>query len=148
MGGTGTKMDETGILEAARAVRPYLSELVGPAAGQLDTRIAALLNESATGAADPDALRVLLDAEAATRIFLQAVLDDAPYFRPPEVQFDVRRTGYQKPPGKMNTVLHLGKYICPGGDYVLVPALRIGCGPAVPDPWPRPKARSRPGLMC
>ena len=118
MGGTGTKMDETGILEAARAVRPYLSELVGPAAGQLDTRIAALLNESATGAADPDALRVLLDAEAATRIFLQAVLDDAPYFRPPEVQFDVRRTGYQKPPGKMNTVLHLGKYICPGGDYV------------------------------
>lgn len=122
-------MDETGILEAARAVRPYLSELVGPGAGELDGRIAALLNEGASGTAVPDALRQLLDADAATRIFLEDVLGDAPDYRPPAVQFDIRRTGYQKPPGAMNPVLHLGKYVCPGGDWVWY---RLSATAAVP----------------
>jgi hypothetical protein len=109
-------MDEQGIVEAARAIRPYLRELVGPAAGELDGKVARLLNDGPEGAVDPVALWELLDATAATRAFVGAVLDDAPHYRPPAAQFDIRRSVYQKPPGEMNPVLYLAKYVCPHGD--------------------------------
>jgi hypothetical protein len=109
-------MDEQGIVGAARAVRPYLPELVGPAAAELDGKVARLLNGGPEGVPDPVALPHLLDATAATHVFLQAVLADAPHYRPPAVQLDTRRAGYQEPPGELNPVLHLGIYVCPPGD--------------------------------
>jgi len=37
------------VLEAARSIRPYLNELAGPEAGDLDRQLSGLLGEAASG---------------------------------------------------------------------------------------------------
>jgi hypothetical protein len=108
--------DEGGVLEAARAVRPYLAELVGPAAADLDVDIAALLNADLARGDALDNLYELLNADLATSAFLRAVLRDAPDYRPPAVQPSTLR-GYQPLPGNADVVMHLGKYVCGRGDW-------------------------------
>jgi hypothetical protein len=76
------------IFEAARAIRPYLAEMLGPKAGQVDGELARLL-ASCSPAGQDDALReqleALLNRHEETNAFLEAVVDDAPNYRPPQV---------------------------------------------------------------
>lgn len=108
---------DEGVLEAARAIRPYLAELVGPAAAELDGRIAALLNADVAHGEDLADLYELLNANIATSAFLRAVLRDAPLYRPPAVQPNTLRSGYIPLAGNVDVVMHLGKYVCERGDW-------------------------------
>lgn len=116
---------DDGIIEAGRAIRPYLQELVGSkVAPELDGRIAALL--SAAGADEvPGSLRALLGEREETAAFLEAVLADAPQFRPPQVRrADARgwalrdmTVGFEAPAGDIQPVGHAARFVCPHGDF-------------------------------
>lgn len=113
--------DDDGVWAAARAIRPYLADLVGQDAGLLDSQIANRLN----GAADrPDAvieLRALLEGNEETRWFLREVLRDRPYHRPPYQQsryLQRQSGGIASPAGDPGPILHAGMYECTHGDYV------------------------------
>ena len=75
-------MDEC-VWASARAVRPYLIELLGPAAADVDGELALLLAGEAGGEDVEQRLRAVLEAHKATSVFLERVLADAPAFRPP-----------------------------------------------------------------
>jgi hypothetical protein len=112
-------MDNEGVLEGARAIRPYLSDLVGPTADRLDRRIAELLATAALGKNVVDALRSLLESHEATGSFVAEVLVDAPHYRPPYLQPGyLRSRGLQPLAGDVGPVLHAGKFACLHGDYV------------------------------
>jgi hypothetical protein len=102
-------------MRAACAIRPYLAELVGPAALRFDAEIAEILN--ARGKDIIASLLELLNGDEATAGFLEEVLMDAPHYRPPQVQPDSLRA-YTDLPGDVGAVLHSGEYVCPYGDYV------------------------------
>jgi hypothetical protein len=87
-----TMNDEQGVLAAARAIREYLPDLVGPAADELDRQIDELLIRASCGENVVEALRSLLTRYEAAADFLVEVLADAPYYRPPELQLDYLRT--------------------------------------------------------
>src|SRR5262245_50938005 len=63
-------MDEA-VLEAARGVRPYLAEFIGPAAADVDAELAGLLADADAGGDVEGGLRELLEAHQATRVFLE-----------------------------------------------------------------------------
>jgi hypothetical protein len=118
-------MDDEGLLEAARSIRHYLPDLVGPAADQLDRQVAELLATAGRGENTTAALRSLLNSNSVTKNFVAKVLADAPHYRPHDLQPDYLRTGGMQPPpgtiglpGPGGPVLHAGKYSCPHGDYV------------------------------
>jgi hypothetical protein len=109
-------MDE-GVLEAARAVRPYLVEFVGSAiAADVDAELAGLLASAAGGDDVEGRLRAILEAHRATSVFLVRVLDDAPNFRPPRVVSDLT-SRYSGLPGQPSPV-PAEKFRCPYDDYV------------------------------
>jgi len=125
---TGTHQDDDddfasdGILEAARAIRPYLDGLVGPAADELDNDIAALLTRARRGEEVSASLRELMDSRPATRLFLMEVFHDRPYYRPPQIQPDYR-TSRSGTPGSHATAgepepVRADRYTCPDEDYV------------------------------
>lgn len=106
-----------GILEAARAVRPYLAEYVGVAeATRLDDELARLLAGADGGEDVEAALRASLETREATRVFLERILGDAPSFRPPRVVAALTRS-YSGLPGSSSPV-SADKFRCPYGDYV------------------------------
>ena len=111
-----------GVLEAARAVRPYLEDLVGRrSAVDLDGRIAAILHQAERGEDVTEPLRELLGGSEGTAAFLAEVLADAPDFRPPDVQPAFAGgplRGFDPLPGDPDPVIHAGKYVCPQGDFV------------------------------
>jgi len=111
---------DRGVLEAARAIRPYLSELTGPAAARHDARLATLLADALAGHDVVGELRSVLEADDAMAAFLEEVLDDAPEFRPPDVQagFGEARRNMQVPPGAIGPIADAGRHLCPRGDYV------------------------------
>ena len=110
-------MDE-GVLEAARAIRWYLPELVGPAAEEVDRQLAEALAATAGGEDAKRRVRVVLDGHEGTRAFLSAVLDDAPEYRPPQVRSGSSRgAGYSPLPGPPGPI-DADKFCCPCGDYV------------------------------
>jgi hypothetical protein len=102
---------------AARAVRQFLPDLVGPEeAGAADAEIAGLLNRPEGGRESLEQLREMLESQEGTAAFLDAVLDDAPHFRPPQVRPGAMRSfGYTGLPGIPGPVG--GMYSCPEGDY-------------------------------
>lgn len=107
-----------GILEAARVIRPNLTELVGPAAEELDARIAELLAADAAGKDVTVELRSLFANDDATQSFLDAVLGDAPHYRPPSIlPSDLRGPGFTQLAGDV-AAPHANRYVCPLGDYV------------------------------
>ena len=109
-------MDE-GVLEAARAVRPYLAEFVGPAlAADVDAELARLLAGAAGGDDVEAGLRTVMQAHEATSVFLERVLEDAPSFRPPRVVSALTKR-YSGLPGQSSPV-PADKFRCPYGDYV------------------------------
>ncbi len=106
--------DDRGVLEAARAIRPYLAELVGPAAaGVLDREIAELLDEPADAAAR---LSTVLHRNEDTGWFLDRVLADRPSYRPPYHQSVLPRD-VPGPAGEIGRI-EAERYACPEGDYV------------------------------
>ncbi len=110
---------DDGVREAARAIRPYLDDLLGPQAAALDRRLA----EALTGRADPAEharlLRTLLDEHPRTRRFLADVLADPPHYRPPYEQprYHQRPDSGAAPAGDPSPVI-ADRYTCPDGDYV------------------------------
>lgn len=126
--------DDDGVLAAARAIRPYLTELVGPViADELDGRIAELLNNAPDSHENVIRLRTLLDErKKTTGWFLSEVLADAPEYRPPyEQPRYLRDRGTAAPAGDSTAAIAAPCYTCPeGGDYVWY---RPEVGTAIPD---------------
>ncbi len=117
---------DRGLAEAARAIRPYLGELVGDAAARLDSMIADLLEAAGSGHDVTPELWSLLTSTTATETWVAQVLSD-PLHRPPELQSRVTR-GYEPPPGE-GTPVPASRYACPRWDYVWY---RITVGTPVP----------------
>ncbi len=111
-------MDDS-LSEAARVIRPFLGQLVGPAeADEVDGQIADLLDRAGKGEDTSAALREVLDSREATRVFTRRVIADAPHYRPPELQ-PVRLRGIY--PGELPGApqyISVPKYVCPRGDVV------------------------------
>lgn len=122
--------DNDGVLEAARAIRPYLKDLVDDpaAAGILDRRIAEQLTGPADRAAAATRLRALLEGQEDTAWFLSRVLSDKPHYRPPYYQPAYQRS-IVSPAGDVSQV-EADRYTCPRGDYVWY---RPEIGTPVPD---------------
>jgi hypothetical protein len=123
-------MDE-GVLEAARAIRWYLADLVGPAAEEVDRQLAEALAVTAGGGEDVEVrLRSLLNSYEGTRVFLEAVLEDAPEYRPPQVRPVFQRgLGYSPLPGEQGPI-DADKFCCTYADYVWY---RQGVGVPIPE---------------
>ncbi|WP_261568718.1 hypothetical protein [Frankia gtarii] len=111
--------DEDGVVEAARAIRPYLEALIGPAAaGDVDAAIVEAFAADADASAIASRLRLVLDADDDTAWFLAQVLHDAPDYRPPYEQLFISRgIGSAAPAGDPAPVA-ADRYICPAGDFV------------------------------
>ena len=122
--------DDDGVIEAARAIRPYLTRLVDePAvAGNLDRRIAEQLAGQADQAATASRLRALLEEHEDTAWFLTRVLTDKPHHRPPYQQPSSRRD-IVSPAGDPG-LIEADRYACPAGDYVWY---RPDIGAPIPD---------------
>jgi hypothetical protein len=116
-------MNIEGLREAARVIRPYLLDLVGPVADEIDRHLAEQLTSGDDDASVTVALQAVLHQTTATRSFVNEVMADAPAYRPPDVQ-----PGYTRSPGDgllqplagdTGPVLHAGRYVCPvADDYV------------------------------
>jgi hypothetical protein len=112
--------DDEGVLEAARAIRPYLADLVDSpdAAGELDRQLAEELGRVSDPSASARRLRILLEQHEDTAWFLDKVLADAPDHRPPYHQPGYRTRGIASPLGEAMPIA-AARYYCPvRGDYV------------------------------
>ncbi|MEU1183845.1 hypothetical protein ABZ464_40725 [Streptomyces sp. NPDC005820] len=106
-------MPDDDLLEAARAIRPYLEELVGEDAAAYDGALGRLLADAHEGL-DVDApLSALLSSNEDISVWIGMVRHD-PLRRPPEHQ-PIR--GYGDLPGPGEPV-SAERYVCPGGDFV------------------------------
>jgi len=101
------------LAEAARAVRPYLSELVGGEATQIDTEIASLLESARTGTDVTEALSARLEWPAALRDWVAAFLDLG---GPVDVVRPALRSYYPLPGARQESLAR--RFACPEGDYV------------------------------
>lgn len=108
--------DDDGVLEAARAIRPYLGDLTGPTAAlDIDRQLAAELAGRHDKAATAVRIRTVLEEHEDTAWFLRRVLDDKPLYRPPYLQqFTMREIS--GPAGDCG-VIEADRYACPHGDY-------------------------------
>jgi hypothetical protein len=112
-------MDEE-LFEAARAVRPYLDDLVPDRAEFLDSQVGALLErEHADRAGAVAGLAELFSSEPDLRDWIAALLAD-PQLRPPDVaQADepAATKSYQSLAGDQQPV-PAARYACPRGERV------------------------------
>lgn len=109
---------DDGVLEAARAIRPYLHDLIGGAAVTIDRRLADELSRTANPSKKAERLRVLLNEDDDTAWFLNEVLRDEPHFRPPYLQPSFNRSAEAGLAGAEGPIL-AARYTCPtSGDYV------------------------------
>jgi hypothetical protein len=120
---------DEGVIEAARAIRPHLNDLVGPATAEfLDRRIVDQLTGPADRTHIASRLRALLEERQHTAWFLGRVLSDRPLYRPPYHQPTYHRD-IVSPAGDPGIVV-ADRYACPQGDYVWY---RPELGTPVPD---------------
>ncbi|MGK7918174.1 MAG: hypothetical protein AB4038_21990 [Prochloraceae cyanobacterium] len=100
------------ILEAARSIRPYLSELLdSDEAQKLDRELAELITQAQQNPTDISKHTLKkLSSNSKTRKWTLNFLKDK---LPPEIE-----KGYQPIPGAPSPVSGLIKYACPFGDYV------------------------------
>jgi hypothetical protein len=121
----GDHVCDEGVLEAGRAVRPFLAELVPPeVVAEVDADLAQLFARGSAADELAAAVRELLEAQEGTSAFLEQVLDDAPRFRPPQIVSELADRGgemalpgYSELPGQTGPV-RATKFRCPHGDYV------------------------------
>lgn len=115
-------VDDEGILEAGRAIRPYLDNLLDDmaAAVGLDRQLAELLTSTADRSGRARQLRDLLDQHVDTAWFLAQVLADAPHYRPPDQQPDYLARAGRAGAGPLGdpSIVAADRYRCPHGDYV------------------------------
>ena len=107
-------MSDERVLEVARAIRPYLTELLGPNAEQVDGELAALLARS-RGDDDDEVEGLILDCLMRNR----ATHDWAARFlmeRGPDQAAGAER-GYSPLAGQGEPV-RAPRFVCPKGDYV------------------------------
>jgi hypothetical protein len=112
--------NDEGVLEAARAIRPYLDRLVESpdAAVGLDRQLADELGQVSDPSASARRLRVLLEQHEDTAWFLDKVLADAPDYRAPYHQPGYRTRGIGSPAGDAMPIA-AARYNCPVcGNYV------------------------------
>lgn len=101
------------LAEAARAARPYLSELAGQEAEKIDEEIAALLESARDGADVTEALSVRLERPETLRDWVATFLDLG---RPADIARPPLR-GYPSVPGTAQEITSR-RFVCPAGDYV------------------------------
>ena len=103
-------MSEPDLLDAARAIRPYLPSLLDEsAAAEVDSSLAALLASGGT----EDAVLAELEGHEATAEWTAAFLEHG---APPELAV-VRERDFTELAGHGEPV-RAPKYICPEGDFV------------------------------
>jgi hypothetical protein len=107
-------VEEEDVRQAARAIRPYLGELLenGQAASELDRRLVELLAEGRAGRSVKADLLIALSDQPATREWTREFLRDK---IPPQVYRSWRR-----PPGDPDVPAQ--RWVCPQGDYDWYPS--------------------------
>jgi hypothetical protein len=122
------------VFEAARAVRPYLDELLPDRASFLDSQIGALLKrEHADPAGAAAGLAELFSSEPDLHDWIAALLAD-PQLRPPDIaQADepAATKSYQPLAGDQQPVT-AARYACPEGERVWSDAVRANPSPDAP----------------
>jgi hypothetical protein len=99
------------VLEGARAIRPYLKELLeATQAAEIDQELAQLLAQSQVGQKVDNRILKLLANYEGTRTWTAAFLE---HNLPPQLA-----RLYLPPPGRTNPIPGVMRYICPEGDYV------------------------------
>jgi hypothetical protein len=117
------------VLELARAIRPYLPELLGEHAAEVDRKLANLLAAAGRGAAVASAVLECLRERDATHGWGAAFLETG---LPPDVAgLGTVWRHYDPLPGEGAPVL-VDKYACPAGDYVWYRRSRGQSPPACP----------------
>jgi hypothetical protein len=107
--------EEESVLEAARAIRAYLPDLVGDEAPEVDRQVSELFEAQSSGEEITERLVELLSARSATREWAARLIGDERLL-PPEVSALMDR-GLSRPPGPPG-VINAARYVCPEGDYV------------------------------
>jgi hypothetical protein len=104
-------MDNSGIIEAARSIRPYLRGLIpDESAGLMDRELSQHLNQAQSGQPNANVILGILCSHEATRQWVSEFLEQQ---QPPEV---TRAFRFQPIMGDQVPVA-AGKYVCPLGDY-------------------------------
>jgi hypothetical protein len=106
--------EEEPILEAARAIRAYLPDLLGDTALEVDRSIADLFSAGAAGAQITDELVSVLSEHTETRDWTAQLLSNGELL-PPQISVLIDRGA--APPGDPGVVSAV-RYVCPQGDYV------------------------------
>ncbi|WP_018504721.1 hypothetical protein [Parafrankia discariae] len=106
-----------GVWEAARAIRPYLADLLGPLAAELDQRLAEELTADTERSEREPRLRDLLERYPGTRWFLAEVLADAPHHRPPYEQPRHERHYADAGPAGDPSPVTADRYVCPHSSH-------------------------------
>ncbi|MDZ8259935.1 hypothetical protein [Nostoc sp. ChiQUE01b] len=102
--------EDSYILEAARSIRPYLSELLEDVkAKEIDQQIANLLAQASTGQSVDNLILELLSSQDATREWLSKFLQD-------KQQPEHERT-FSPLPGH-TSIVNAAKFVCPQCDYI------------------------------
>lgn len=119
-------MTTEGVFAAARKIRPYLPDMLGREAGDVDTEIEGLLSGDSSGEEAEGRLRELLESRIETRMFLNAVLVDGPLYRTPQEQSDKKRTrAFQSQAGDPGEV-DADAYRCPEEDHYQWSRISVG----------------------
>ena len=101
--------DSDDILNGARAIRPYLTELLGGNSSMVEQDLVSLLSQAQEGRKVDNVILDLLARHEATREWIAKFLE---HKRPPDI---VKL--YSPPPGDI-TAIPPDKYACPQGDYI------------------------------
>jgi hypothetical protein len=110
-------MEEHEVLDAARAIRPHLPDLVGDEANDVDRELQRLLARAETGENVKTDVLELLRQRDKTRQWANALLKVPPQYR-----------SYERQAGRVQRV-SVPKYSCPQGYYVWY---RFSIGDQVP----------------
>ena len=102
--------DTNDFMDGARAIRPYLKDLLGAEAGAVDQQLAELLESGQRGNKVDNLILEVIRHHESTRRWMAEFLEKK---LPPQLAQELRE--YQPPLGVKP--LAVPKYVCPEGDY-------------------------------